>query len=157
MTDHKEIINTFYTCFSQLDAEGMVACYHPDVVFEDPAFGVLNGEDAKDMWRMLIHRGKSSLEVKLVNLDSTTSGGHADWVASYFYGQRRVINFIHADFKFKDGLIIEHRDHFNLWRWARQAIGFNGLLLGWTPWFKKQVQKQSAAHLHKYQEKYKSS
>jgi hypothetical protein len=30
----------------------------------------------------------------------------------------------------KEGLIIEHRDHFELWRWSRQALGLKGLLLG---------------------------
>lgn len=51
--DQKEIITQFYSAFQNLDAEGMINCYHEEVIFQDPAFGKLKGQDAKDMWRML--------------------------------------------------------------------------------------------------------
>ena len=47
------IIENFYQAFDALDSEGMVKCYHSEVKFEDPAFGMLTGEKAKNMWRML--------------------------------------------------------------------------------------------------------
>ena len=31
----------------------MVVCYHDEIEFEDPAFGILKGEKARNMWRML--------------------------------------------------------------------------------------------------------
>ena len=37
------LITRFYQAFQRLDAEAMVACYSPDVVFSDPAFGTLRG------------------------------------------------------------------------------------------------------------------
>lgn len=49
---HK-VITTFYQAFTELDAETMVRCYHKNIRFEDPAFGELHGERAKNMWRML--------------------------------------------------------------------------------------------------------
>jgi hypothetical protein len=159
MTKQEELVTQFYSYFSNLDAEGMVECYHDEVSFQDPAFGNLIGKDAKDMWRMLIEKGGDNLEVTMVNVSLAENEiCYAEWVASYYYGpqQRRVINFINASFEFKDGLIINHKDHFNLWRWARQAIGFNGLLLGWTPWFRKQVRKQSLSFLKRYQDKHAS-
>ena len=45
-------IEIFYTAFSELDAETMASCYAKNVVFEDPAFGILKGVHAKNMWRM---------------------------------------------------------------------------------------------------------
>ena len=42
-----KIIEKFFS------AETMVECYHKDVVFEDLAFGVLNGNKASDIWNML--------------------------------------------------------------------------------------------------------
>ena len=48
-----ELITKFYESFTNLDAEGMASCYHPEIVFEDPAFGKLEGSRAANMWRML--------------------------------------------------------------------------------------------------------
>ena len=64
------VIERFYGCFGQRDADGMAACYTDDVVFSDPAFGELHGERARDMWRMLCRNGK--------DLAVVTSGVSAD-------------------------------------------------------------------------------
>ncbi|WP_299159185.1 nuclear transport factor 2 family protein [uncultured Tenacibaculum sp.] len=45
----KTIIENFYKAFSKIDAEAMVQCYHEDIVFNDPAFGTLKGDKAKNM------------------------------------------------------------------------------------------------------------
>ena len=50
------VVERFYDALSRLDGDAMAACYHSDVVFEDPAFGELRGVDAGDMWRMLCAR-----------------------------------------------------------------------------------------------------
>ena len=47
----KGLIETFYTAFQNRDAETMISCYHNDIVFCDPAFGELKGDDAKAMWK----------------------------------------------------------------------------------------------------------
>lgn len=39
----RKIIHQFYTAFKNLDAETMVSLYQDDIMFEDPAFGVLKG------------------------------------------------------------------------------------------------------------------
>ncbi len=49
---------------------------------------------------------------------------------------RPVVNDVQATFRFQDGLIAEHHDDFDFHRWARQALGLPGLLLGWTPMLK---------------------
>ena len=50
----KQIIQQFYQAFKNLDPEAMAACYHDEIVFEDPAFGVLKGEKMKNMWRDVV-------------------------------------------------------------------------------------------------------
>lgn len=55
----KNIIENFYEAFANLDAETMVSYYHDDIVFEDPAFGILKGNRAKNMWRMLCESQKN--------------------------------------------------------------------------------------------------
>ncbi|MGH1336347.1 MAG: nuclear transport factor 2 family protein [Aureispira sp.] len=151
-------IEKFYTAFQQLDAQSMVACYHDDVEFEDPAFGLLKGEDAKDMWRMLCANAKDfKLEFSAIQQNGET--GKAHWEARYIFSRtgRSVHNIIDATFELKDGLIIKHHDQFNLRRWAGQALGFKGSLLGGTKFFQNKLQAQTNGLLTKYQATQKRS
>ena len=72
-------------------------------------------------------------------------GGSARWIASYLFSQtgRRVVNRIEAQFVLRDGLIVGHRDRFDLWRWAAQALGAKGALLGWTPFVQNAIRSQA--------------
>ena len=155
--EHKQLITTFYESFQQANAEGMVACYHNDIEFEDPAFGKLNDDDAKNMWRMLLSRN-SAIKVTFSNVKTTENNGTANWKAVYQYGsqKRKVINNIQASFEFKDGKIIKHTDVFSMWKWSKQALGFKGLLLGWTPFLKKKVQGLTHKLLKEFTEKHSS-
>jgi ketosteroid isomerase-like protein len=146
------LITRFYEEFQRLDAEAMIACYTDDVVFSDPAFGTLRGRDAGDMWRMLASRAKNfSLTFDSVNSNERSGGAH--WVATYLFSQtgRTVVNDIQARFLFRDGKICEHHDHFDLWRWSRQAVGAKGLLLGWTPLVQGKVNQQALKGLRAFQ------
>lgn len=149
---HSALITRFYQAFQRLDAEAMVACYSDDVLFSDPAFGILQGKDAGDMWRMLTIRAKDfSLTFDNVRADERSGGAH--WVATYLFNQtgRVVINDIQARFVFRDGKICEHHDSFEMWQWARQALGMKGLLLGWTPWLQGKVRAQALKGLRTFQ------
>jgi ketosteroid isomerase-like protein len=148
------IVHRFYDSFKKLDAESMVACYHQNVVFSDPAFGTLKGEAVKNMWRMLIasQKGKD-FQVYFDQIQQNEDSASAHWEAKYTFSKtgRKVHNVIEARFKLQNGLIIEHHDEFNLHRWARQALGFTGLLLGGTHFFKNKLQKQTCDLLTQYE------
>ncbi|WP_342655736.1 nuclear transport factor 2 family protein [Pseudomonas sp. F3-2] len=149
---HAALISRFYEAFNRLDAEAMAACYSDNVVFSDPVFGELRGRDASDMWRMLTSRAKNfSLRYDTVRADERTGGAH--WVATYLFSQtgRTVINDIQARFVFRDGKICEHHDHFDLWRWSRQALGAKGTLLGWTPLVQNAIRAQAQKGLKAFQ------
>jgi ketosteroid isomerase-like protein len=149
---HSSLINRFYEAFNRLDAEAMAACYTEDVLFSDPVFGELRGRQAGDMWRMLTSRAKDfSLRFDNVRADERTGAAH--WVATYLFSQtgRTVINDIQARFVFRDGRICEHHDHFDLWRWSRQALGAKGALLGWTPLVQNAIRAQAQKGLKAYQ------
>lgn len=150
-----ELITNFYTAFAKGDAEAMVDCYHTNIQFQDPAFGVLKNEDAKNMWRMLINRSKGNIKITFNNVTANEKTGSANWVAEYFYSAtgRNVINVISAEFEFADGKIIKHTDTFNLYNWTKQALGTKGYLLGWTAFMRKKIQEQSGKLLKKYTEK----
>jgi len=150
-----ELIQKFYQSFANADAEGMVSCYAADIVFTDPAFGTLHGEDAKNMWRMLIVRSKGDLKITFGKVQADERSGSAEWVAEYVFSQtgRKVVNKIAARFEFLDEKIVKHTDHFNMWRWTQQALGLPGYLLGWTSFLEGKVRKQALASLKAYTKK----
>jgi ketosteroid isomerase-like protein len=145
-----ETIRRLYTALGRRDGEAMAACYAPDARFEDPVFS-LQGGAIGDMWRMLCTRGKD-LAVEASGIEADAATGRANWVATYtFSGSgRRVVNRVDARFAFRDGLIVNHVDTFDLWRWAAQALGPAGLLLGWTPLLRNKIRAQAAQSLAKF-------
>jgi ketosteroid isomerase-like protein len=154
MTDpNAALIERFYEAFQRSDAEAMAACYAPDVEFSDPVFGTLRGREASDMWRMLISRA-SEFSLTFSGIGSVGQTAKANWVATYRFSQtgRRVVNHINARFIIRDGLIVEHRDTFNLWAWSRQALGLKGLLLGWTSFMQNKIRLQAAKGLRAYRQ-----
>lgn len=151
MHPNAALIHRFYDSFAALDAAGMQACYYPDVVFSDPAFGELRGPEAGAMWAMLCARAKD-LQVEASDVEADDARGRAHWEARYTFGQtgRPVHNRIDAEFEFRDGLIIRHTDTFDFYAWARQALGPAGLLLGWTPILQNKVRSTARAGLETY-------
>jgi ketosteroid isomerase-like protein len=151
MHPNAELIHTFYTCFQHRDAEGMTACYAPDVEFTDPVFQDLRGAQAGAMWRMLCERGKD-LEIEFSGVEVNDQVGRASWQAWYTFSAtgRSVHNRITARFEFADGKIRRHRDTFNLWKWSGQALGLKGRLLGWAPPVQGAIRRQAAQGLADY-------
>ncbi len=153
--DNNELIEKFYTSFSNGDAKGMIECYHENITFKDPAFGELKGEKAKKMWEMLLSKKNSTTQISFDNVETTKETGSVNWTAKYVYGEknRKVINMITANFKFKEGKIIEHIDTFNLWKWTQQALGISGYILGWSSFMKNKIQKTTNKKLANYMNK----
>lgn len=154
MNSNEELITKFYTAFANADAKTMSECYHPNVHFIDPAFGLLKDGEVSKMWEMLIFRSKGNLKIEFSNIKADDFTGSAHWVATYNFSKtnRNVVNKISAEFTFQDGLIIKHIDNFDVWKWSKQAFGPMGYLLGWTGFFQDKIQQQALLSLKKYQE-----
>jgi ketosteroid isomerase-like protein len=154
MHPHESLIREFYAAFARRDAEAMARCYHDDVFFTDPAFPRLRGEEARDMWRMLVERGKD-LVIVLDEASADEAGGHARWTAHYTFSKtgRKVVNRIEAKFAFRDGRIVRHYDHFSFWRWSSQALGPIGRIFGWFAPLRWLVRKQAAEQLARFSAK----
>lgn len=153
--DNKELIEKFYSSFSNGNAKGMTECYHENVTFEDSVFGKLEGEKAVKMWEMLLSKRTETTKISFSNVQATTEQATANWTAQYLYGEKKrpVTNVVSASFKFKDGKIIEHKDTFNLWKWTQQALGPVGYLIGWTPFMKNKIQKTTNEQLDAFMKK----
>lgn len=148
-----DVVSRFYDAFSNLDADTMCACYHEEATFYDHGFGHLDVDRVRGMWQMLIssQRGKDfRISYSDVSIDGAT--GSARWEAHYTFSKtgRKVHNIIQTEMEFAEGRIIKHIDHFDLHRWAGQALGLPGKLIGWTPYFKRKLQQQTSAALDHY-------
>jgi len=144
-------IERFYAAFDARDGDAMAACYAPGAHFFDPVFTDLNGDEPGAMWRMLTSQARD-LRVEL--LEHTADS--ARWRAHYTFSQtgRPVVNDVRARFRFDDdGLIQDHRDEFGFHRWARQALGLPGLLLGWTPLLRNKVRSSAAKSLASFMQR----
>jgi ketosteroid isomerase-like protein len=151
-TANELLIRRFYAAFDQRDGAAMAACYAPDVSFSDPVFPDLHGAEPGDMWRMLTARA-TDLRVELREHEADDDRGSARWIAHYTFTQtgRPVVNDVVASFQFRDGLIATHEDSFDFHKWARQALGTSGLLLGWTPLLRNAVRRRARAGLDEFQ------
>ena len=54
--------------------------------------------------------------------------------------------------RIRDGLITEHTDQFDIWKWSRQALGLSGVLLGWSNFMKVKIRKMASKNLGKFME-----
>ena len=153
MTDQSnlELLEQFYAAFARLDGAAMERCYAPDASFSDPVFVGLRGEQPGGMWRMLTSRALD-LAVTLVSSDAGESEGRAHWVARYRFAQtgRPIVNDVQSTFRFAGGLITSQVDDFDFYRWSRQALGLPGLLFGWTPLLRGDVQRKARVGLDKF-------
>lgn len=150
MHSNAALIEQFYRALCKRDSAAMAACYHPEVHFSDEAFD-LHGHDAALMWQMLCSRGRD-MQVEYSQVVADDNIGSAHWEARYTFSTtgRAVHNIIDARFGFRDGLIVRHVDRFNFWRWSRQALGWPGLLLGWSGFLRRKVRANAAAGLAAY-------
>lgn len=157
MHPNEKLIEKFYACFQKRDHQGMAECYHDEVEFSDMVFIGLKSARAKAMWQMLCERGKD-LEITVSGISADAHLGKAHWEARYTFSAtgRKVHNQIDATFQFADGKIIKHQDAFDLWKWARLALGLKGILLGWLPAVQAAIRKEAGKNLEGFIEKQKS-
>lgn len=155
MNNNQQIVERFYNAFQQLDYATMQDCYSDDIVFSDPVFGLLKGEEAKAMWEMLCKNAKkfrlTYSNIELLDEEYAT----CNWTASYTFSKtgNKVENKVKAYMRFRDGKISEHSDAFRLSTWLAQAMGWKGVLFGWTGFMKRAVQKNARKNLDAFMNK----
>ena len=151
MDSNETLIKKFYQAFAMKDYRTMQSLYHPEARFTDPVFQHLSSQEVKAMWEMLVS-GSADLKVSFRDAVADADAGRCHWDAWYTFTAtgRQVHNRISARFLFRDGLIFRHDDHFNFWRWSRQALGIPGLLLGWSPYLMNQVRMKARRRLEKF-------
>ena len=150
MHPNAQLIEQFYSSFSQRNYAAMIACYAPAIQFSDAVF-TLNGKRVGAMWHMLCESGKD-LEISFRDIAADDQRGIAHWEARYTFSAtgRKVHNILDAEFQFQGGLMIRHQDQFGFWRWSRLALGPTGWLLGWTPLVRNRVRRTAQKNLDRF-------
>ncbi len=146
MHPNEQLIDRFYTAFNERDAETMARSYADDATFVDPAFGELTADEARDMWRMLLGRA-TDLRAEYRDIHADDHTGSVHWEAYYRFNGHPVHNAIDANFSFTDGLISRHVDEFDWPRWAGQALGLTGKVLGRTSFLRSRVRAKARKQL----------
>lgn len=152
MNTPEAIATKFYSAFKAGDYKGMGECYHPEASFSDPAFADLKGAEVPAMWEMLVKRSKGAISIEFELLESTATTARVRWTARYLFSAtgRNVTNVVTTEMQIENGLIVRQRDEFDFWKWSRQALGFSGLLLGWTGFLRRKVQGNAREGLRKF-------
>lgn len=154
MNNNEELIQSFYDAFSRLDYETMQQSYSADPIFNDPVFGILQGEEVRAMWEMLCKNARDfTLHSDKIVIDGEY--GTCNWTAKYTFSKtgRRVVNHVKAHMRIEDGKITEHTDEFDIYKWSRQALGFPGLLLGWSGYLKNKIRHDARVKLNSFMER----
>jgi len=146
------LVERFYAAFGRRDHRTMAAAYAPSARFSDPVFTDLAGPRIGAMWRMLCERA-SDLRIACGPVTVAAGRARVEWQAWYTYTAtgRPVHNRIQASLTIADGLITRHDDRFDLYRWSRQALGFKGVVLGWTPLVQGAIRKQAGKALERFE------
>ena len=157
MHPNQQTIEMFYGAFARLDPDTMARCYADDAVFADEVFSLHGKREVTAMWRMLceatLAKGADVWKLQFRDVQADAGNGRAHWDAHYRFSAtgRLVDNSIDARFEFNPaGQIVRHQDSFDFWRWARQALGAPGMLLGWTPLLRRKVRRQAGANLQRF-------
>ena len=145
------VAEQFYEAFMVQDHYTMGLLYAENATFSDPVFPLLNARGARMMWAMLLTRAED-LGIQVNILEDSPARARVEWTAHYTFGAtgRRVVNRIQTEMAISNGRIVRQVDRFSLWRWARQALGVQGLLLGWTPMVQNRIRKQAARSLGEF-------
>lgn len=151
MIKTEQIIDTFYKSFAKRDYKTMQNLYHEQAVFSDPVFTNLEGNQVKAMWHMLCESAKD-LTISHGTIGTFDNNARVTWKAAYTFSKtnRMVHNVIDAHFYFKDGLIIQHYDDFDFYKWTRMALGTRGLLFGWTQFVQDKIRHEANLNLKKF-------
>lgn len=154
MHPNETLIHRFYSAFSRKDYATMQQCYAEDAVFNDVIFRNLHAAEVRAMWEMFCTSG-TDMQLEFRNIQANETNGKAYWEATYTFSKtgKKVVNKIQASFIFENGKIRFHGDHFSFYKWASQALGTTGVLLGWTPLIQNKVRKAARENLNRFMQK----
>ncbi|ANH80850.1 cyclase [Niabella ginsenosidivorans] len=147
-----EIIDRFFTAFGNLNDRDLNALYSDDVIYSDPLFGLLQGQQVKEKWE-LVCKSVKELQLTVIKKEEIDHEyATCQWKAEYVSAStgKPVIFYSKSFMRFADGRITEHSEGFRLTQWIAQVYGIKGRLFGWLNFMKRKVQAEYQERLNKY-------
>ncbi len=128
MHEHELVVRRLYDALSRHDHATMAACYAEEATFRDIAFALRGKTAIHAMWHMIC---QGDIRPVLITVEADQVTGRATLVDHYTFGAQKdpckagrpVRNEVESRFAFREGLIVEHHDCCDPWRWAAQALG----------------------------------
>ena len=128
MHPNAELLQRLFSALDRHDHWAMAACYHPEATFRDIAFDLRGRRQIHSMWHMICE-GDIRVKFKVAHADDHE--GRLRLVDTYTFGAirlaakrgRLVRNVVTCQLRFRDGLIIEHRNTCDARAWAKAALG----------------------------------
>lgn len=152
MDKNKPIVEEFFNAFSVGQVDKMLKLLDENIIYNDPIFGVLNGEEVRDMWMFKCNYLKDfSLTINAIDeLDEEYAT--CNWTAKFFRNQtgHYLTMNIKSYLKIDNGKITEQSDAYKLSDWLAKVYGLKGRLFGWTGVMKKNEQIKYRGLLEKY-------
>ena len=151
MNDNEKLLTRFYEAFRASNFREMQKCYHKDIEYNDPFFRI-NGKRAQAMWHMLLEKKGNPKTKAFNNVRANDDNGSVSWNARYMFSitKRFIHNEVEAEFVFKDGKIISHKDSFNMYSWCKMAFGFVGIIFGWSFYFQIKLKRMANKRLDSF-------
>jgi hypothetical protein len=141
MHKHAQLIERVYAGIANHDLTAISECYHEDARFRDIAFECQGRARIHQMWHLVCHSGRPA--VSGTSFDANDRSGSGKWHAEYWIDRtdddpgRFVVNDLRSTFTFRDGLILEHHDRCNWFKWANQAFPFPKNVAAYVPAVRK--------------------
>jgi len=141
----RRVVGQLFERIAARDLRGMLALYHPTIIYTNPFYELQAGEVAM-MWQM-VWSYLPDLQIVCREQDIRNSAAH--WQASYTYPPtgRQIQHHLSAEIAFADGAIIRHTDRFNVHEWAHRAYGFVGRAIGGSGLFQRWIARRARARL----------
>lgn len=149
---NKQVVEKFYEAFSRRNAAIMNSCYAEDIVYSNPVYGLLQGQEVHCMWELFCkevhHFSLTFGTITEIDEEYIT----CNWTAKYndIVTGRQIIKKAKAFMRINKGIIVEHSDAFNINTWMTQHFGWKGYLFGWTYYMKRSVFKKARKRLKTY-------
>lgn len=142
--NNTDTVHSFFTAFGRLDFKMMNAYYSDDVLFSDPLFGMLSGDQVKNKWEFVCTNVEDfHLQIKNIE-EQDQEYVTCSWHTTYFsLVSRSLVSLeVKSYMRLAEGKIIEHSDAFRPQRWIRQTYGIRGWLFGWIGFFRTGIQRK---------------
>ena len=128
MHPNAALLHRLFSALDRHDHWAMASCYHPDATFRDIAFDLRGKRKIHSMWHMIC---ESDIRAKFKVIHADDEEGRVRVVDTYTFGATKVApkrgrpvhNIVQSRLRFRDGLIIEHRDACDARAWAKEALG----------------------------------